>query len=581
MTEIEGANGRRESLEDSPRAVAPAAAGLSAPLTGAAIIVVAWALLHLWGIGSTPFHTKGEPREALVVWEMTHGGSWVLPRRNGSELPSKPPLFHWLGAVTSLAAGRTDEGTIRFPSAILSLAGALMVWAAGRSLWSGRAGVAAALVLLTSFEWARAATSARVDMTLTVAIEAALLSFLFFLRTLRRGWLVPCYLGMAAAVLGKGPVGAILPAIVCVAAIVTSRRFTALLRLRLPIGIAAVLILGGSWYLLAYHAGGEAFFRKQILDENIYRMLGSSQLSGGHRHGISYLLGGLLLGLLPWTLALPSTAAELWHKRREITLVGGPWYFVLWIAVVIGFYALPASKRSVYLLALYPAAALLIGWWWEQCRSAAAAKAGRLFWKLVAALILVLIATVALVLLFDRTVHLLDLLNTVLSERDRAATLSAITAIRRNGVAIALLIGAATAGALGIWRGSDHRIPGVLPGLVVVAASMLLLVRQIALPAIAEVQTARPLMQRIASYRDPGHGLFFYGSFDYGAVFYAQRHIPRFEGRGLEDGPRYLLISPGEWLQLRAAAIHRYRVATDSEGPLGNDRLVLIERVDA
>src|SRR5262249_23094843 len=44
----------------------------------------------------------------------------------------------------------------------------------------------------------------------------------------------------------------------------------------------------------------------------------------------------------------------------------------VWSAVVFGFYAFAASKRGVYLLAMYPAVALLLGWWGdEQCGATA------------------------------------------------------------------------------------------------------------------------------------------------------------------------------------------------------------------
>src|SRR5512147_1299029 len=95
-----------------PAAAPPPA--VSAIAASALLIILAWAILQLWGLGRVPFHTKGEPREGLVVWEMTHGGGWILPKRNGEELPSKPPLFHWLGAITSLLQGATDEWSIRF-----------------------------------------------------------------------------------------------------------------------------------------------------------------------------------------------------------------------------------------------------------------------------------------------------------------------------------------------------------------------------------------------------------------------------------------------------------------------------------
>src|SRR5437867_150223 len=129
---------------DSPVASPPATpaaawAGFQT-LAYAVLIVGLWAGLEAYGLGKAPFHTKGEPREGLVVWEMTHGGGWMLPRRNGVELPSKPPLFHWLAAVTSLLHGATDEWSIRFPSAALSGIALLCVFAAGTSLWNARAG---------------------------------------------------------------------------------------------------------------------------------------------------------------------------------------------------------------------------------------------------------------------------------------------------------------------------------------------------------------------------------------------------------------------------------------------------------
>src|SRR5205823_3454138 len=80
--------------------------------------------------------------------------------------------------------------------------------------------------------------------------------------------------------------------------------------------------------------------------------------------------GALLLNVLPWTLFLPGVAARLWRQRRDLTSTDARVFLLLWIAIVFGFYAVSASKRSVYLLALYPAVALLLGWWWDEQRGA-------------------------------------------------------------------------------------------------------------------------------------------------------------------------------------------------------------------
>ena len=64
-------------------------------------------------LGLTDFHTKGEPREAIVAYSMLETGNWILPQNNGGDIAYKPPFFHWLiagfsalnGAVTFRVSG--------------------------------------------------------------------------------------------------------------------------------------------------------------------------------------------------------------------------------------------------------------------------------------------------------------------------------------------------------------------------------------------------------------------------------------------------------------------------------------------
>ena len=118
--------------------------------------------LYVWGLDDLPFYTKGQPREATVVWEITTHGEWILPLRNGHIIPSKPPLFHWLGALASRLGGEPNELTIRLPSALLAILGVLLTYYTGVALWGVEAGLLAGIILATSFEWFRAATTARV-----------------------------------------------------------------------------------------------------------------------------------------------------------------------------------------------------------------------------------------------------------------------------------------------------------------------------------------------------------------------------------------------------------------------------------
>jgi 4-amino-4-deoxy-L-arabinose transferase-like glycosyltransferase len=131
------------------------------------LIVSACFVLYFLDLRRAPLFDKQEAREALVVWEINHSGNWILPLRNGSEIPSKPPLYHWLAALVSQSTNKTDEFTIRFPSAFLGTAGVLLTYFAGVCIWGRTAGLMSAMVLATSVEWRQAAEVGRVDMTLT------------------------------------------------------------------------------------------------------------------------------------------------------------------------------------------------------------------------------------------------------------------------------------------------------------------------------------------------------------------------------------------------------------------------------
>lgn len=570
------------ALEDQPAQPPTAAAPTGRPPFSAwllALVVVgAWVVLELWGLGTAPFHTKGEPREALVVWEMTHGGGWILPKRNGAELPSKPPLFHWLGAVTSLLRGATDEWSIRAPSAILSLLGALAVFAAASALWTPAAGLVAALALMTTFEWARAATNARVDMTLTVGLEAAFLGFLFFLRSRRPLWLAVFYLGMAFAALGKGPVGIVLPAAVALVTILATRDFSTLRQMRLIRGGLVVLVVAGSWYVLALQVGGSEFFQKQILNENLFRFIGGTQFSGGHRHSNLNLFGLLLLGLMPWTLFLPHTLAALWRRRREVSFRGGELYCLTWIVVVAAFYALVASKRSVYLLALYPAVAMLLGWCWA---SAFAGGRGRKSIGLAvvgmsAAAVVGLLAVIVLAQIVG--LPAIDGVASALSARDRANVVAASQAITNDPrlplACLSSALAALLAFSVACGRG---RRAAACAFLFVAAAAMTVVIRLSILPAVARQETSRELMAQTRVAVGPGDAAFFYRTFDYGAVFYSQGHIPIYDGPFPAGAPRFLLMSGTEWERLRARVINDYERVRLPSDPR---RLVLVRRID-
>src|SRR4029077_13350946 len=97
---------------------------------------------------------------------------------------------------------------------------------------------------------------------------------------------------------------------------------------------------------------------KQLLAENLYRIVPHGGAETGHAHPFYYEELALLAGSLPGSPIAAITGVQFFRGSRRVDSRLG--YLMVWIATVLIFYNLPQSKRGVYLLALYPALAATI-----------------------------------------------------------------------------------------------------------------------------------------------------------------------------------------------------------------------------
>ena len=551
-------------------------------LVVAVLIAAAWAGLQLYGLDSTPFHTNGEPREAVVVQDLVRQGNWILPRRNGVELPRKPPLFYWLGAAAAHVRGRVDEATVRLPSAVLSGAACVLVAAVVTVLYGAVAGATAGFTLLTSFEWLRAATAARVDMTLTFGLTLVFVALLLFRRSERPVWLLLIYGGAAWATLSKGIPGLAIPVLMVLAlCLLVDRSLAFAWRLRPLIGVPAVLVICAAWYVAAGVQGGRSFVTLAI-NENLVRAVGARAGSLGHEHSVSYLIGSLAVGLLPWTVLLPSVGWALWRDRGSVDRHDPRLFALLWIAIVFAPFAVATSKRGVYLLPLYPAVSLLLGWWATELIH------GRLEARWLRGVLVafgwVLAAIVGLLALLAGAqavgLSLLDSAAALFDPRT-AEDIRLVAAASRGEVALCVYLALAAAAAIGLATAAGLRRWGVaLASIAVCTAALIGAVRTVILPAIGEGYTRRPFALALRRAVSDASQVHTGSSLDYGTLFYWDAAMPGYDRERDAEPPQYLLMPESAWLQMSAAERRHFRRIAGLRVPRANNQgyVAVLER---
>lgn len=329
-------------------------------------------------LGETIFYSKGEPREAIVAVSILESGNWMLPLNYGTDIAYKPPFLYWcIASISWLFGGEVTEWAARLPSALAFLAMQFCFFWFVAKRKDVKTAVLTSILLLTSFEVHRAAVACRVDMLQVSLIVISLCLLFHWDERQSKGipWLA--VLLMAGATLTKGPVGSIFPC-TCIGLyqLLRGRSFGKTFFSLLIIGLLT-LIPYAIWIYLAAQEGGEAFINL-MLEENTGRFSGNMSYAS-HENPLWYNFMTITWGWVPWTLVLLLSLFDLKWKEMQFLPEGTSWLQRLrngwtrfrqlpplklftWVVIlfIFVFYCIPKSKRSVYLLPIYPFMALLI-----------------------------------------------------------------------------------------------------------------------------------------------------------------------------------------------------------------------------
>ncbi|MBN1514987.1 glycosyltransferase family 39 protein [Candidatus Sumerlaeota bacterium] len=330
-----------------------------------------WLLLIVWAafflaqmLAPSNLMDNDQERPAAYVLDVTRNGHWACQRDEAGDVASKPPLYTWLAALTTLPFGKINLFAIYLPSALSVLGTTLLIFYAGRRWFNPGAGLCAAYIYLLSSTSLKQVALARNDPVFTFTVT---LTWVFLLHNWLNGgrrW-IAFWFAAAAATLTKGPLGLVF-ASGGLWALLWERRCEDRPRnwVRPAINLAgAAFFLGVTlgWVILAYKHTGQNF-----IDKVLVRELAGHAVSGVERsfewddapkpflYFLSRFAPWSLIALLGFWRTVRQPAGDADERRAERFL----FTYFFWGMLLL---TLASHKRADLNFPLLPAAALLAG----------------------------------------------------------------------------------------------------------------------------------------------------------------------------------------------------------------------------
>jgi 4-amino-4-deoxy-L-arabinose transferase-like glycosyltransferase len=312
----------------------------------------------LYGVNLDGAHalTDHEAYVGGLARQMAGDGSWGMLLIGDRPWLEKPPLPHWLAALSGAVFG-FSEWSVRLPSALAGIGVVLIVAGLAARCYGAAAGLIAGLVQASCFYMLRYARLAEADMLLCLLVTAAL-AIAFVLgdepemgdRRARRLSLA-FWLLLGLCNLAKGPLlgaGIVVSAGLAWAAL----RWDATLLRRLwnPAGIALMLAIWAAWPLMVWAQGYGEALASAWGDHILGRVSGDFTSTA---KPVWHYATTIPLQTLPWVIFLP---LGLWAAFRQAgrDRRAPARFFLAWALVPVLLLSIPQDKHHHYIIHALP-----------------------------------------------------------------------------------------------------------------------------------------------------------------------------------------------------------------------------------
>lgn len=312
---------------------------------------------------------------ASIAREMSESGSYLEVYHRGKDYLDKPPLLFWLAAVSFNIFG-VSTFAYKLPAVLTLLLGLYATYQLGRMWYSRQVGLLAALILATTQAFFLMTNDIRTDGLLTGWVIVGIWQLYAYLREGRWANLLGAATAIALALLTKGPIGLVIPALALGSDLLLKRDWRGIFKWQWLVFLAVIAALllpmcYGLYQQFDLHPEKEVYGLKGpsglkffFWTQSFGRISGDIYWDNGA--GPLYFLQTILWDFQPWIfLFIPAfcwKAAQLWKSRLRPAMNNE---FFTFFGFLLVFLALSNSNYKLphYIFPLFPFAALMTAEW--------------------------------------------------------------------------------------------------------------------------------------------------------------------------------------------------------------------------
>lgn len=359
------------------------------------LVIISLLLLFSY-LGSYPIYILDEARNAEAAREMLLNRDYVLPTFNGNLRTDKPPL-HYFFMILSFNIFGINAFSARFFSSFFGMLTFTFTYWFARRNFDQLTAIIALGIMLSSMLFLQEFRLAVPDSFLIFFLSVSFFSFYEALKLNSKFFYFVFYVSMGLAILAKGPIAIILPALSIFIFLLWSNKLKLVLK-NWVIYLFGILLVGAiafPWYILAHLASNGAWTEGFLFNHNLNRF---SEEMEGHGGSVLRMLFYILIGMFPASLFIPTALRFAFINRKANQ--GLLYCFSIAITVIV-FFTFSGTQLPHYPMPAYPFLAIVIGAFLS--RSISLEKAGRLSWYFITYFVLALFFPLAVYLVFKRT----------------------------------------------------------------------------------------------------------------------------------------------------------------------------------